>query len=58
METATKTSSLFTSSLHIFLLFQNFFISLFSASCDILKARIFRNNAGFIYYRKLFLTFG
>ena len=40
----TKTSSLFTSSLHILLLFKNVFISLFSASHDILKTRVFRNN--------------
>ena len=30
--------------LHIFLLFKNFFISLFSASHDILETRVFRNN--------------
>ena len=57
----TKTSSLFTSNLHILLLFKNVFISLFSASHDILKTRVFRNNAiplSIIYYRKLFLTLG
>ena len=41
----TKTKSLFTSSLHILLLFKIIFISLFSVSHDILKTRDFRNNA-------------
>ena len=39
-----KLNSLFTSSLLILLLFKDFFISLFSASHDILKTRVFRNN--------------
>ena len=61
METACKKNnhkgkrkawSLFTSSLHILLLFKNVFISLFS---DTLKTWVFRNNAiplRIIYYRK------
>ena len=57
----TNIYSLFTSSLHIFLLFKNVSLSVFSASHDILKTRVFRNNAislRIIYYRKLFLIFG
>ena len=38
-----KTESVFTSSLDILVLFKNFFISLFSASHDILKTWAFRN---------------
>ena len=39
----TKASSLFTSSLHILLLFKNVFICIFSASQDILKTRVLEN---------------
>ena len=39
-----KTEILLTLSLRILLLFKNFFIPLFSASYDLLKARVFRNN--------------
>ena len=57
----TKTKSLVTLSLQILLLFKNVFVSLFSASCDLLKTQVFRNNAiplSIIYSEKLFLTFG
>ena len=39
-KTHAKKASRFTSSLHIPLLFKNVFISLFSASYDILKTRL------------------
>ena len=40
-----KTCTLFTSSLHILLVFKNLFIPNFPASHDKLKALVFRNNA-------------
>ena len=40
-----KSETLLTSSLHVVLLFKNFFIPLFPASHDTLKTQDFRKNA-------------